>query len=271
MLDWLADTLLGRSLHLRYAEIQARQPLYCLGSPHFNDTGYSLGVIGAADRTVRWQGCLVSVEADGLHVYPRTRKMDLHVHFRRDSLRWFGRPEKYQPGRNTIWLHFESGGLWHLLRLRAQRHPMQQFVRALKQIATPEQVKAYRRRRPYVHYGPAPAQTATQDIHGAWSVAAPPLALYLTPCALVELEGDQVRRALPLEQVQQIEVMRRADDPAAGGVVRFRFMHSAEPENIAYTLPDYIPFGAALAEAAKRSLEDPPLFYGKKKDEEDED
>ena len=36
-------------------------------------------------------------------------------------------------------------------------------------------------------------------------------------------------------------------------------------------LPDYIPFGAALAETAKRSLEDPPIFYGKKKDDEDED
>ena len=90
--------------------------------------------------------------------------------------------------------------------------------------------------------------------------------MYLTPCALVLLDGERVQRVLPLEQVQDIEVMRRLDEPMAGGVVRFRYAGS---EMLAYTLPDYIPFGAALAEAAKRSLEDPPMFYEKKKYEDD--
>lgn len=268
MLDWLADTLTLRSKRQRYDEIHARKPLYMLGQPWFNETGYWLKVIGPPDMPQRWSGCYLSVETDGLHLYPYTRTMDIHVHFPQDALRWFGRPDKYRPGRNEIWLHFESGGMWHLLKVRAEYYPMQQLVRALKQIATPEQVRAYRRQRPYVHYGPAPAVPSQQDIHGAWAAVGDPLRLYLTPCALVLLDGRQVQRALALEQVQEIEVMRRLDDPMAGGAVRFRYAGS---ETLAYSLPDYIPFGAALAEAAKRSLEDPPTFYGKKKSEDDWD
>ncbi|MBZ0302972.1 MAG: hypothetical protein K8J31_24715, partial [Anaerolineae bacterium] len=154
--------------------------------------------------------------------------------------------------------------------LRTSHYTMQSFVRAIKQIAMPEQVKAYRRHRPYVHYGPAPALPVEQDLYGAWTASADPLTLYLTPCALVMLAGEQVRRVVPLEQVQDLEVMRRIDDPESGGVVRFRWLQDPEAETFAYTLPDYVPFGAALAEAAKRSLEDPPLFYGKKKEDEDD-
>jgi hypothetical protein len=253
-------------MRLRYDEIRAHRPLYLLGQPLFNQTGYWLKVIGSPDVPQRWGGCYLSVEADGLHLYPQTRTMDIHVHFAHESLRWFGRPDKYKPGRNEIWLHFESGSLWHLLKVRAQHYDMQRLVRALKQIATPEQVKAYRRQRPYVHYGPAPAAPSQQDIHGAWSAVGDTLRLYLTPYALVLLDGEQVRRVLPVERMQDIEVMRRLDDPLAGGVVRFRY---ADAETLAYSLPDYLPFGAALAEAAKRSLEDPPVFYGKKKDADD--
>jgi hypothetical protein len=273
MLDWLADTLLGRSLRLRYQEIQARKPLYCLGTPYAMRNPYRLRVIGAPQPETRWTDCLLSVETDGLHLYPRTRKMDIHIHFARDSLRWFGRPEKYQPGTNTIWLHFESGGLWHLLEVRADRYYMQGLVRALKQIATPEVNTAYRRHRPYIHYGPAPAWPAAQDIFGAWTVDPRGLRLYVMPLALVALDAEnaQVRRVLPLERIQEIEVMRRVDDPEAGGVVRFEYRAETAAETIAYTLPDYGPLGASLAEAAKRSLEVPPVFYGKKKDEDEDD
>jgi hypothetical protein len=266
MLDWLADTLLGKSLRERHRELVTRAPLALLGQPYFNDTGYRLKVIGSVDVPQRWNGCYLTVELTGLHLYPRTRTMDIHVQYPPAALRWFGRPEKYHPGRNEMWLHFESGGMWHLLKVRAQHYYMQQLVRALKQIATPEQVKAYRRHRPYIHYGPAPAVPSQQNIHGAWSTRGNPLDLYLTPCALVLLDGERIQRVLPLEQVQDIEVMRRLDDPMAGGVVRFQYANS---ETLAYTLPDYIPFGAALAEAAKRSLEDPPLFYEKKKYDDD--
>jgi hypothetical protein len=266
MLDWMADTLLGRSLRERHQELVIRAPLALLGQPFFNDTGYWMKVVGSADVPQRWNGCYLTVELTGLHLYPRTRQMDIHVQFQPATLRWFGRIEKYKPGRNEMWLHFESGEQWYLLKVRANHYYMQQLVRALKQIATPEVVKAYRRHRPYIHYGPAPAWPSEQDNHGAWSETGDRLDVYLTPIALVLLDDTRIQRVLPLEQIQDIEVMRRLDDPMAGGVVRFQY---AGTETLAYTLPDYIPFGAALAEAAKRSLEDPPMFYEKKKYEDD--
>ncbi|MCC6615702.1 MAG: hypothetical protein IT320_19690 [Anaerolineae bacterium] len=269
MLDWLADTLLRRSLKLRYAEIREREPLCCLGSAGYLNTKYRLRTIGQADAAPRWQGCLCTVENDGLHLYPRTRQWDIHVRFDRDSLRWFGRPQKYSAGTNEIWLHFERDDQWHLLMLRTSRHAMAQFVRAVKEIATPEQVQAYRRRRPYIHFGPTPAQHAQQNLHGAWTVDPAGRTLYLTPSALVELDGDRVQRTMALDTIQQIEVMARLDAPGANGVVRFKVPSAEGATTLAYTLPDHVAFGAALSEAAKRTLEDVPIFYGKKGDEDD--
>ncbi|MCL4249182.1 MAG: hypothetical protein KJ065_13630 [Anaerolineae bacterium] len=269
MLDWLADTFLSRSLRLRYEEIRQRQPLYCLGTAHYLNTQYRLQVIGGADTRSRWQRCLCTVEQDGLHLYPGVRKWDVHVLFEWPSLRWFGRPAKYSSGTNEIWLHFEHGGQWHFLTLRTSRFAMQGFVRAIKAMAAPELVKAYRRQRPYVHFEPTPAQHAEQNLYGAWHVDPKPLALYLTPLTLVELDGERVQRTLALETIQQIEVMPRLDAPGENGIVRFRIVCSNETATTAYTLRDYVAFGAALSEAAKRSLEDPPIFYGKKKDEDD--
>ncbi len=80
------------------------------------------------------------------------------------------------------------------------------------------------------------------------------------PAALVALDGARVLEVMPLEHVQRIEVMHRADAPHLPGVVRFRYGERVT----AYTLPDHVAFGLALTEAAKRSLEDPPQFYGKK-------
>jgi hypothetical protein len=209
---------------------------------------------------------MLSVEADGIHLYPLRRKADVHHFFLRESLRWFGRPVKYKPGRNDMWLHFEHEGQWLILRLQLSHGYMVQLVRQMKLIATPDQVTAYRRRRPYIHHGLSAAQQASQDLHGAWTLHAP-LGLYLMPSHLVLLEAGRVQRALPLEQLQQIEVMRRLDAPEAGGIVRFK----AGNNTMAFALPDYLSFGEALGEAAKRSLEAPPVFYGKKKDEDEED
>ena len=269
MLDWLADTLLGRSLRLRYEEIRQRKPLYCLGTAYYINTQFRLQVIGDADGRSRWQRCLCTVEPDGLHLYPGVRKWDIHILFAWPSLRWFGRPSKYSSGTNEIWLHFEHGGQWHLLMLRTSQSAMQGFVRAMKEVATPELVKAYRRRRPYVHYEPTPAQCAEQNLYGAWAVDPQALTLYLTPLTLVELDGERVRRALALETIQQIEVMPRLDAPGEHGIVRFKIVRADEAITTAYTLREYVAFGAALSEAAKRSLEDPPIFYGKKKDEDE--
>jgi hypothetical protein len=265
MYDWIADNLLGRALRQRRAEIVARAPLFLAYDYHLR---YQLIPI-TGPHPARWQPGLLTVEPDGIHLYPRTAKMDVHVHF--PALHWFGRPQKYRPGDNELWLHSASGSGWYLLKLRLSQHYTRLLVRALKQIATPEQITAYRRQRPYIHYGPAPAAPAVQSIHGAWDVAARPSQLYVMPAALVLFDAaGQVERALPLEQIQGIEVMRRLDAPEQGGVVRFR-VTGPSPQTLAFALPDYGPLGAALAEAARRSLEQPPIFYGKKKDDENDE
>lgn len=267
MYDWIADNLLGRALHQRRAEIRARKPLFATLDLLY--LRYQTVAVAQAAQPARWQRGLLTVEHDGVHLYPRTAKMDIHVHFA--ELRWFGRPQKYHPYDNELWLHSASGAGWHLLKLRLPQYYTRHLVRALKQIATPEQVKAYRRQRPYIHYGPAPATPATQTIHGAWNVAAQSCQLYVMPAALVLFDAaGRVQRALPLEQIQDIEVLPRLDAPHLGGVVRFRAT-GPPAQTLAFALPDYGPLGAALAEAAKRSLEQPPTFYGKKKDDDDDD
>lgn len=267
MFNWIADNVFKRSLFRAAREIRERKPLFS-SDVFYDATNYQLYVINPQMERQRWRFCLFSIESDGMHLYPETPKMDIHIHFTRESLRWFGRPEKYNPDKNDMWLHFESGGLWHWLHLKTHKAPMERIVRAMKQVATPEQVKAYRRHRPYVHYGPLPARFGEQDLYGAWLVYPDTLSLYLTPLQLVVMDGENVRRVLPLEKIQQIEVMRRVDEPdSPAGVVRFK----VGEEIYAYIMRDYIGFGAALIEAAKRSLEDPPQFYGKKKDmDEDE-
>lgn len=267
MLDFLADAVFKRSQRQRAREIRARDPLYATAAyPHVTYRLHTVALDARFDR--RWRGCLLSVEADGLHLYPQTRKMDIHVHYPADALRWFGRPQKYQPDYNEIWLHFATGGgQWQRLEIRAWKYEMQRLVRALKQIAAPPLVTAYRRQRPYVHYGPCAAQPAEQDLYGAWTLQ-PPLTLYLTPIALAEMDGAQVRRVIPLERVQAVEVMPRLDGPA--GVVRFNVVDGEAVEMHAYVLLDYPAFGMALVEAAKRSLEEPPVFYCKKKDEDED-
>jgi hypothetical protein len=269
MLDWLADTILRRSLRLRYEEIRSRQPLGFLGSPYGITTQCRHLTINDGRSVSRWQGCMCTVEADGIHLYPHNRKWDTHLHLKPTELRWFGRPQKYHSGNNDIWLHFEQDGRWHLLMLRTSHFAMQGFVRALKGIATPEQITAYRRQRPYIHAGPCPAWRAEEDLYGVWTVKPEPLALYLMPSMLVELQKDQVIRTLPLETIQNIEVMRRLDDPSAHGVLRFRQMLADGSEQIAYTMPAFVLFAEALITATRRWLEQPPIIYGKKGEEEE--
>ena len=261
MINWILNALPSSEFRALYEDLRLRESLFCSGADYGGDILYWLYGVGESEsEPLRWQRCLVLVDAEGVRLYPKTREMAVHFQVRPDDLRWFGRPEKYIVGVNEIWLHIEMDSRWYVLQLRMWQDQMQALVRALKQIATEAQVKAYRRRRPYIHFGPVEAHVATQDLHGAWTLAAQPVMLYLGPSALVSLQAGQVQRVMALEQVQAIEVMRRLDDPT-GGVVRFR----STSETLAYALIDYIQFGADLAEAAKRTLEDPPVFYSKKK------
>lgn len=181
------------------------------------------------------------------------------------QLRWFGRPQKYEQvfPRNELWLHIERDERWLLVKVtRLHYSDVLRLVRALKQIAPPDIVTAYRRQRPYIHIDPTFAQRAEQDIYGAWTIHEP-IRLYLMPLHLVLMNLDgTVAGKIPLATITQVHAVRRMD--AEGGVVRFR----SGDQIIAYALDDYPGFALALAEAAKRSLEAPPEFIGLKKKEE---
>ena len=98
MRDWLADVFLQRSVRAREQEIQARSPLFYRRGFWGSGPQFRLDIIGAEALVARWTLCVLSVEGDGLHLYPVNRKLDIHHHFQSGALRWFGRPVKYQPG-----------------------------------------------------------------------------------------------------------------------------------------------------------------------------
>ncbi|WP_119069380.1 hypothetical protein [Aggregatilinea lenta] len=203
---------------------------------------------------------VIALSPSRVGLYPLNPDLPPRVEFAPAELRWFGRPKKYSPNTNEIWLHVEHAGGWQRLVLRLPRAQMQALVRALKGVATPEQVTAYRRRRPYIHAGPLFAAPAAQDMLGAWVLGAPG-SLYLTPSHLVVLDGTAVRRTIALERVQKIAAVRRLDQPGTAGLVRFE----ADGEQLAFALEDHDTFAEALAEAARRTLEDPVQWQRKKK------
>jgi len=219
------------------------------------------------DAVTAWKPFIVALRQTELALYHRSPpRIDLWLAMPLSDLRWFGRPQPYHSDINEIWLHFEHAGRWSIVKIRMGPTHMREFVRALKLVVPSELVSAYRRRRPYIHAGPVLAYPAHQDIHGAWSLEAP-LHLYLMPLFLVVLDQASVLRKIPLEQVQQVGSLRRLDQPDAHGLVRFQI----EGETMAFALDGYEVFAAQLAEAAKRTLEEPVLQKQKKKDDEDED
>lgn len=271
MLDWFADVVLKRSLKRRRAQIASHGTSYTTSARSWDH--YRLHTIGQTPPPRRFEKCLFSVNEHSFFLVMHSRRLENAISIPRETLCWFGRPEKYQPDRNEVWIHLDGDTYWMKLELRLSLYHAQRLIRALKQIATPEQITAYRRHRPHVHYGPVEARGATQDLYGVWTVAPRPLLLYLMPAALIVFEGEQIVRRFPLEQIGSIEVMRRADAPTENGIVRFTSKPpggSARGEVISYTLADHVEFGVNLSEAARRWLEEPPIFYGKRKDDEDD-
>lgn len=188
------------------------------------------------------------------------RKNMLTFSFSPDELRWFGRPKKYDYGFNEMWLHVEKKDGWFLLRMTHGRSRMTAWVRVMKQLASPDLTKAYRRHRPYIHYGPIEVHPAEQDLQGAWTLGAA-LNLYLTPLNLVLLNGPRVVRVIEVAAVQSIRAGGRLDAPEADGLVRF----SAQEQDFAFSAPGYQQLATALAEAARRSLEEPVTYKTKKR------
>jgi hypothetical protein len=250
----------GRSL-VRLLE-ERDQPLYCTYS-----NGLRSRILTINGQKTRWTPFVVAVLPDEIALYRvAPGKLEHRLSIETPRLRWFGRPEKYTRGANEIWFHAEIDGEWALVQLRLYRSRMQALVRALKEIATPDQVTAYRRHRPYIHYGPVSVRPATQNLHGAWKLDAP-IDLYLMPAFLVVLEDTRVRRIFPLNIIQEITALERLDRPRAAGLVRF----VVEQEAFAFALDRHTEFAEALAEAAKRILEDPLQWQRKKKKPDDFD
>jgi hypothetical protein len=217
-------------------------------------------------REGRWRYAVVALSGDGLVIYPRQRVMDEAIRLPFKALRWFGRPVKYHEGRNEIWLHYQFENRWQVFKLRTNRYAMADLVRWLKEYAAYDQIVAYRRHRPYVHYGPVRVLPAEEDIHGAWTLSAP-VSLYVMPTQLLLLDGERVVRTLLMEQVQQVAAMRRIDKPDADGLVTF----TVGEESFAYACKEYQALAQSIADAARRSLEMPLMQKQKgKKDDEDE-
>jgi hypothetical protein len=209
----------------------------------------------------------IAVKNDGLWIHPAGKGRAAVLSYPPDMWRWYGRPEKYHSGRNELILHAETAGGWQVITISIPKWNMQNLVRALKFHSSEALIKAYRRRRPYVHHGPLSAGPAHQDIYGAWTLD-PAVTLYLNPACLVILENDRVLRTVALTDVQRIEALRRLDAPGEDGIVRFQV--AAEP--MAFALREYEAFAASLGSAARRTLEDPIIQKRKgKDDDQDED
>ncbi len=212
-------------------------------------------------RTPR-RAFVVGVDSAGVVLVPVRGQAEPQIRIAPEQVRWFGRPEKYRYGANALWIHVEQEGQWRLIRLNLDRSGMQTLIRALKPALShdPDLVTYYRRRRPYVHYGPVQAHPATQDIYGAWELGEP-VTLYLMPRYLVVLDGVKVQRVLPRESLQNVAAVQRLDRPGAEGLVRF----VSGEESWAFSLPHHGDFAEALAEAARRTLESPVEWQRKKK------
>lgn len=234
-----------------------KRPLVC----QFTSVGRLLVLRIGQPEKAAWQRFAILITETQVTIYPQPHEAGEAFTFAPDQLRWFGRPQKYNPiGRNELWMHVERDGYWYLLKVNQYYNETLNVVRALKQIA-PELVTPYRRRRPYVHLGVVAARRAEQDLYGAWTLHEP-VTLYLMPLYLVVLDNGIVQRKLALETVTQVASVDRLD--AEGGVVRFL----AAGEALAFAVDEHRQFAEQLAEAAKRSLEQPLEIYerkGKKK------
>ena len=217
------------------------------------------------DNITGWQGGTIFVTHKRIAIYKYPEPQPLFT-IQPHELRGFWRPQKYTDGINEMWIHAHIGLTWYILKIRLQKFAMQKLVRAMKDIATEEQTKAYRRRRPYIHRGLSPAFPATQNIHGAWELDSP-VALYIMPLRLVIFVGNEVQQTVPLAAVQNIAVLKRMEGGNPPGLVRF----TAGEETLAFAMDDYEAWASELAEAAKRTLEEPISRKRKAKDDEDDD
>ncbi len=229
-----------------------------------SDNRFAIEIING--KTVQSGQGMFTLSPQEIGIYPVKLPPHAVIRFAPEDIRWFGRPEAYGAGLNELWIHVERKREWVLVKLWLGRTQMMDFIRAIKPLVPLELVVSYRRKRPYIEYGPVQAQPAEQDIHGAWTLESS-VSLYLMPRYLLILHDDAVQKMIPLESVQQIGALRRLDAPQANGLIRFQ---TAEAQ-YAFALKDYETFANALADAAKRTLEAPVMQKQKGKDGEWDD
>lgn len=253
---------LQRAVYRYLLTLKEQQPDILFFEQTFNR--YVLDIING--KAIRKRRGMITLSSQEIGVYPLKMPPEAAIRFTPQDIRGFWRPQPYDSGMNELWLHVERKREWVVVKLWLGREQMMEFIRTLKPMVAPEMVIAYRRQRPYIHYGPVKAQPAEQDIHGAWTLTAS-VSLYLMPRYFLVLHDDAVQQIIPLESIHQVAALRRLDAPQADGLVRFE---TAEA-HYAFALRDYETFANALADAAKRTLEAPVMQKQKGKDGEWDD
>lgn len=250
-----------RQVHLQrlIIELEAQNPLYC-DNP-WNISQYQVGKPGA--KAGRWQRAVLVVTAKRLVIYDLGDAQPVFT-IMPHEIQGFWRPRKYRSGSNEIWIHAQIGVRWHILKVRLWQTAMMSLVRALKAVATDAQVNAYRRRRPYIHRGPSRAYPAEQNLQGAWELNKV-VELYLMPLSLVVLYKGTVQSVYDLSTIQSIAALKRMEGGSPDGLLRF--MVGAHLQ-LAFALDEYEAWATDLAEAAKRTLEEPLLRKRKTKAED---
>lgn len=222
----------------------------------------------AAGEGAKWQRCILLLTHKRIAIYPYPpppENIEPLVTIQPHEIMGFWRPIKYHAGTNELWIHAQIGLTWSIVKLQLYYNDMQSLIRAMKEISTEEQTKAYRRRRPYIHREPTLAFPAKQSLTGEWEIGKS-LRLYLMPLYLLIFAGDEVQHRIDLAEIQAIAALKRMEGGHPAGLIRF---HYAD-EDLAFALDDYEAWASDLAEAAKRTLEEPVMRKRKSKDDEEE-
>jgi len=216
----------------------------------------------AVGKTVdkHWQGCTFMVTAKGIAIY---RSGELLLTIQKHELRGFWRHPNDYIKRNELWIHAQIDLTWSILKVSYSKQGKNRLFRAISAISTEEQRKAHHRPPPYIHRGPTKAFPAQQSLTGEWEMG-DAIRLYLMPLYLVIFAGDEVQRTIDLSKIQEIAALKRMEGGNPAGLIRFR----SDEEDFAFALNNYEAWANDLAEAAKRSLEEPVIRKRKGKDDE---
>ena len=90
--------------------------------------------------------------------------------------------------------------------------------------------------------------------------------LYIMPLSLIVFHGEEVQQTFDLSSVQNIAALRRMEGGKPAGLVRFM----VDEVDYAFAMEDYEAWAIDLAEASKRTLEDPLERKRKGKDDDDD-